>query len=64
MGPTAMESFKSIVLVLVGIVWSLFWVAVLGSISNYDSDVWVIVFFIMLTGIVPIGFGVLRRAWS
>jgi hypothetical protein len=64
MGPTAMESFKSIVLVLVGIVWSLFWVAVLGSISNYDSDVWVIVFFIMLTGIVPVGFGVLRRARS
>jgi hypothetical protein len=64
MGPTAMESFKSIVLILVGIVWSFFWVAVLGLIPNYDSDVWVIVFFIMSAGIVPIGFGALRRAWS
>jgi hypothetical protein len=61
-----MNAFRGVVLMLVGTAWGLLWITVFASIQNLPTGpsgttaIQIAVFFIMLFGIVPFGFGINR----
>jgi hypothetical protein len=62
-----MKAFKSVVLILLGTAWGLFWLLVFASITDHASyDVvdtramQTTLFFVMLLGIVRLGIGINR----
>ena len=60
-----MNAFKGVALILVGTAWGLFWITLFASIRDLPdpSDTRLIqttLFFVMLLGVVPFGFGINR----
>jgi hypothetical protein len=63
-----MNVFKGVALILVGTAWGLLWVTILASIRDLPnpsdtSDIKLIqtaLFFVILLGVVPFGFGINR----
>jgi hypothetical protein len=60
-----MNAFKGVALVFVGTAWGLFWITLFASIRDLPdpSDtrlIQIALFFVMLLGVVPFGFGINR----
>jgi hypothetical protein len=60
-----MKTFKGVVLILVGTAWALLWLFIFASIVDhpfYDTIetriMQAALFFVMLLGMVPVGFGI------